>query len=636
MVRANMLAEADLGGPVVIEVLAAQPGLVRDVKNLVSRGYLHPQVHVRSVLRCLDPSLTVDAADPVLGCVHTHAAVEPAPTGPSADAVEIVDAEDPRQRWHFVDGELTRLDVRRGRELQHSDHYMPARRRIRREEFSEGRLMRVLEYPPGAAGPTVQRWIGADGRCFLVIWQQPGERTWESALTQHDGRMFASIGEMYQNAFEQGLRDEDAPVLFSEFRENLPNLPDWNVDEIVEAVRVPGVRRVAAFHSNQFITGLDGDTRMLPVWERLIAKLGEWDLAVVPSERQADDVGAVSGHRELVRVVPQVAPAATALPEPANPDRFVLVARIHRKKRVDEAVEAFALVHAARPSARLEIYGFGYGDELEKKIQQLVVDRGLTGAVEFRGFVEDAASIYRGACATLCTSESEGFALTLFESMGTGVPVVSYDVRYGPREAITDGVDGYVVPWGDRQALADRLLALAADPELRAELGERAAQVPPRFGTEVVQQAWVDALRSLPARGSTAVPPPVEATVRLEVRTAAAEDDTLVLRSRSGEPVAEWPFVAGRVVVTAPATGPRDILDLFVRRGATGAEERLRYTKAYAYAPAPLRAYETISGFLSLKDVREPAPAAAGPAAAALKVPALVGRLRRGGSPRTR
>ena len=56
------------------------------------------------------------------------------------------------------------------------------------------------------------------------------------------------------------------------------------------------------------------------------------------------------------------------------------------------------------------------------------------------------------------TSSFEGYPLSTLESMSRGCPVVSYDIKYGPREQITDGVDGFLVPRGrHRRLLAERV-----------------------------------------------------------------------------------------------------------------------------------------------------------------------------------
>ena len=83
-----------------------------------------------------------------------------------------------------------------------------------------------------------------------------------------------------------------------------------------------------------------------------------------------------------------------------------------------------------------------------------------------RGYDPHAREALWNASAFLMTSEYEGYPLSTLEAMSQGCPVVSYDIRYGPREQIADGVDGFVVPEGDEAALAERVVELLRSPEL--------------------------------------------------------------------------------------------------------------------------------------------------------------------------
>jgi hypothetical protein len=72
------------------------------------------------------------------------------------------------------------------------------------------------------------------------------------------------------------------------------------------------------------------------------------------------------------------------------------------------------------------------------------------------------------------TSKFEGYPLATLESMSHGCPVISYDIKYGPREQITDGVDGFLVAAGDQQGMADRIVELIRSPEQVAKMSEAA------------------------------------------------------------------------------------------------------------------------------------------------------------------
>jgi poly(glycerol-phosphate) alpha-glucosyltransferase len=80
--------------------------------------------------------------------------------------------------------------------------------------------------------------------------------------------------------------------------------------------------------------------------------------------------------------------------------------------------------------------------------------------------------------------------------MSRGCPVVSYDVKYGPREQITDGVDGFLVPAGDRDALARGVIELLRSPELVERMSAAARERASRFGPQEFVAAWAAVLRS--------------------------------------------------------------------------------------------------------------------------------------------
>ena len=70
----------------------------------------------------------------------------------------------------------------------------------------------------------------------------------------------------------------------------------------------------------------------------------------------------------------------------------------------------------------------------------------------------------------MMTSEREGLPKCVMEAMACGLPVVAWDIR-GCRDLIRHGDNGFLVPFGDCQTMADRLRELAADESLRASMG---------------------------------------------------------------------------------------------------------------------------------------------------------------------
>ena len=156
-------------------------------------------------------------------------------------------------------------------------------------------------------------------------------------------------------------------------------------------------------------------------------------------------------------------------------------------------------MHAKLPQARLEIYGTG--PDLGP-LRQLIADLGLRKVVTLMGFTRRPGLAYQRASLCMMTSRFEGAPLTLLEAMGYGCPVVSYDLRYGPADVITDGVDGFLVPFGDRRAMGERIAALLPDRPLLEAASQAAVRRVVDFDEEHFAARWAALFNELAAKQS--------------------------------------------------------------------------------------------------------------------------------------
>jgi poly(glycerol-phosphate) alpha-glucosyltransferase len=247
-------------------------------------------------------------------------------------------------------------------------------------------------------------------------------------------------------------------------------------------------------HSNHRGTPYGPDAPTKPHFQALIDAAEHWDAFVVLTSQQRDDIVAAHDPQTEFRVINNLhdAEPLTVAEDADDPLRFVMAARIAPFKRIDLAVMVMAAVVEKLPDARLDFYGYGMGDELEEKVRSLVVEHGLEEHFRFVGFASSPADIFVGAAATVMTSVSEAFPLILLESMSYGTPVLSFDTLYGPAEVIRDGENGFLVPVGDIDGLAARIVEVAQDTELRRRLRSGAAATPARFNRTEYVRRWVE------------------------------------------------------------------------------------------------------------------------------------------------
>ncbi|MER6995019.1 glycosyltransferase family 4 protein [Streptomyces sp. NPDC000410] len=187
---------------------------------------------------------------------------------------------------------------------------------------------------------------------------------------------------------------------------------------------------------------------------------------------------------------------------PAEPDGRTIVAagRLASEKQYDVLIKAFGKVVAARPEWTLRICGWGnQKDRLRARIDEL----GLYNSVYLMGPRSPIEPEWVKGAIAVSTSRHESFGMTLVEAMRCGLPVVSTDCDYGPREIIADGVDGLLVPVGDADAVAQALLRLIDDEELRGRMGAAARENARRFDPGPVAQKYEELFAEL---GASPVP----------------------------------------------------------------------------------------------------------------------------------
>ena len=79
-------------------------------------------------------------------------------------------------------------------------------------------------------------------------------------------------------------------------------------------------------------------------------------------------------------------------------------------------------------------------------LEQVAAGTASPRSVTLHGHDPRARDALWNSSAFLMTSLFEGYPLSTLESLSHGCPVISYDIKYGPREQISEGVDGFLVP----------------------------------------------------------------------------------------------------------------------------------------------------------------------------------------------
>jgi poly(glycerol-phosphate) alpha-glucosyltransferase len=272
----------------------------------------------------------------------------------------------------------------------------------------------------------------------------------------------------------------------------------------------------------------------------LMAMIGQLDGLVTLTSRQGKDIAQRYGETNNLYVVPN------PVESPQRPDplpareakRFVIVSRFERQKMLEHAIRVFALVIKEEPEARLDIYGDGsHREVIEAEIAKL----GLEKSVTLHGFDPHARHTLWTATGFLMTSKFEGYPLATLEAMSHGCPVISYDIKYGPREQISHGVDGFLVKRGRFQEMADHLVELIRNPELVAKMSDAAFVKAAQHDSSAFLEDWRTVLEGVAAaKESRTTLESVTLTVRRLRPAVFSVERVIARRSRSQSSSATW------------------------------------------------------------------------------------------------
>lgn len=176
------------------------------------------------------------------------------------------------------------------------------------------------------------------------------------------------------------------------------------------------------------------------------------------------------------------------------PSGFVVaVGRLRHEKGFDLLLQAYSRI---RHKIGRHLVILGDGPERES-LERMALDLGVADSVHMPGSMVNPEAIMRKAGMFVLSSRYEGFPNALVEAMSCGLPVVSVDCDSGPREIITNNVDGVLVPFGDVDALAKAMEDVLADDRKRASLGASAARIKERFSLPRVMERWEELISTV-------------------------------------------------------------------------------------------------------------------------------------------
>lgn len=323
------------------------------------------------------------------------------------------------------------------------DHMDPIER-LRRDEYDcFGILRRTKFFDKKTKECCYEQYFDSTGFCRLAVWLGQGEkpvryvRFTSSGIVEHSHISFIISEWFYE------ISSEEDSVFFDEHT------------TVIHAKLFPSfVRKFAFVHTNHNSNNEDLSDGVFYGVKPIYDNISHLDKIIFLTEQQWKD--ALSEPSINVSIKNSGVVSHYIQPTKINISRdikkVVTVSRLALEaKSIDLAIRAFHIVAMKHDDVYYDIYGQGPDF---KFIKSLIVELGLENRVRLMGYTSNSPYIFSGAAVSITPSKFEGFGLSILESLASGCPVVAFNVKYGPRDMIVNGDNGFLVDYGDIEGMA--------------------------------------------------------------------------------------------------------------------------------------------------------------------------------------
>ena len=200
------------------------------------------------------------------------------------------------------------------------------------------------------------------------------------------------------------------------------------------------------------------------------------------------------GKLNNIEVIPKFIEDIAAQTAPLTAKSMIAVGRLSYQKGYERLVKAWKIVADKHPDWRLNIFG---GGELKDDLESLIKNVDLNNYIKIHEPTAQILREYVNNSALVLSSRYEGLPMVLLEASSVGLPLISFTCQCGPKDIIMSGYNGLLVNEGDIDGLAEAIIKVIENPELRKEMGKNSLEKSTEYNKEIIMNKWNGLFHSL-------------------------------------------------------------------------------------------------------------------------------------------
>jgi len=176
--------------------------------------------------------------------------------------------------------------------------------------------------------------------------------------------------------------------------------------------------------------------------------------------------------------------------------RVIAVGRLEWQKGHDRLLDIWSIVSKTYPDWHLDIFGEG---SLEMDLRNAIKKTNIKN-VSIHPYTKNISIEYAHSSICVLTSRFEGFSLVLLEAMRHGLPCITFDCPYGPKELVDHEKSGFVIANNDKKQFADKLCYLIGHPTIRKQFANVGVNKALSYDINIIMNQWKELFNSLSSK----------------------------------------------------------------------------------------------------------------------------------------